>query len=152
MNFLLKTLLILSPLLTLSACNNVENGSQALAAETPTTINLGALPPDAGRQFVNLVSVTIKPELLEEFLTVLKPYAELTRQEEGVIRYDIHQSPHDPTVIDIYEVYRDTAARVVHNNAEHRNTFFAKVGERQYFRVPAVSKVLYLIDPMTATP
>ncbi|NBW82755.1 hypothetical protein EBR21_13470 [bacterium] len=104
-------------------------------------INLSALPPDAERQFVNLVSVNIKRELLEEFLGELMPYA------PGVVRYDVHQSPHDPTVIELYEVYKNTSARNEHNKSAHRNSFFAKVAERGYFRIPAVSKTVYVIDP-----
>jgi quinol monooxygenase YgiN len=132
-----------------SACKDV--GANA-SAGTPSpagnpTINLAALPPDAERQFVNLVSVNIKRELLDEFLGELLPYAAASRAEPGVVRYDIHQSPHDPTVIELYEVYKNTAARNDHNKSAHRNAFFAKVTERGYFRVPAVSKTVYLLAP-----
>jgi quinol monooxygenase YgiN len=123
--------------------------------EAPTTrsqaaIDLSALPSDPERQFVNLVSVKIKPELRARFLPVLLDYARQTRLEPGVARYDIHQSPNDPTVIEIYEVYKNTAARVAHNNTDHRNRFFAAVAAEGFFAQPAVQKVVYLIDPVDA--
>jgi (4S)-4-hydroxy-5-phosphonooxypentane-2,3-dione isomerase len=138
-------------IVSLGGCkeNQVDQTSSAVqqAAPAAATINLGDLPPDPNRSFVNLVSVNIKPELLNDFLSDLNAYAALTRKEEGVLRYDIHQSPHDPSVIELYESYKNTAARLAHNNASHRMEFFGKVKDKGYFRVPAVSKVVYLIDP-----
>lgn len=128
--------------------SEVKDSAVAPIPTAQTQVNLADLPPDPSKAFVNLVSVNIKAELLEEFLSVLKPYASETRKEPGVLRYDIHQSPHDATVIELYEFYKDTAARLAHNNSTHRNAFFAKVKERGYFKVPAVSKVVFLIDPV----
>lgn len=127
----------------------VQNTANSSAPATPTgQPNLADLPPDPSRPFVNLVSVKVKKNLLPQFLAELKPYAVQTREEPGVVRYDIHQSAHDPTVIELYEQYKDTAARVSHNNSEHRNSFFKKVKEAGYFEIPATSKTVYLIDPI----
>ena len=121
----------------LSSKNEAEKSREELLAQAPTA-------PD--KPFVNLVTVRIKPDLLDEFLNVLKDYAAKTRREPGVIAYTVHQSPNDPSVIVLYEFYKNPAAREKHNQTKHRNAFFATVREKGYFAVPAVSVTLYPID------
>lgn len=152
MSSLNRSFAFFSFLLMLPACTQSLNNAkfnQNQPQQTPDPqINLADLPLDPSKPFVNLVSVNIKPELLNEFLSLLKTYAEQTRKEPGVLRYDVHQSPHDPSVIELYESYKDTPARMAHNNSVHRIEFFTAVKERGYFKSPAVSKIVYLIDPM----
>ena len=73
MKTFLKMTIVTVSLLTLSACGAKAQSQLAQADEPVAEINLGDLPPDPSQEFVNLVSVSIKPELLGEFLSVLLP-------------------------------------------------------------------------------
>lgn len=147
MKQVLKIAVIVGSALLFTACGQANSSASSQMSTQDVEINLGAMPQEEDRQFVNLVSVKVKAELLNEFLSELIPYAELSRGEDGILRYDIHQSPHDPKVIELYEVYENREARIFHNNTDHRNKFFAKVGERGYFAEAPTAKVVYLIDP-----
>ncbi|MEI8028036.1 MAG: putative quinol monooxygenase [Pseudomonadota bacterium] len=152
MKFIIKSFVLSSLVLFNAGCKFESASDQdSKAKDAPVQAeDLSKLPSDPTKSFVNLVTVKIKSELLSEFLSVLTKYAATTRLEPGVAEYKIHQSPNDPSVIVLYEVYKNTQARETHNASEHRNEFFKTVKEKGYFAAPASSVILYLIDPIDA--
>ena len=62
-----------------------------------------------------LVEVTVKPERLDDFLTLIQYDAEHSEHDEpGCLRFDVLHDSDDPTKFFYYEVYKDEAARMAH--------------------------------------
>ena len=61
----------------------------------------------------------IVPSHEAEVLRVLQHVAQLTRQEEGCLRYDIYRDSTNPMRINTIEVWSDEAALNRHMNAPH---------------------------------
>ena len=61
----------------------------------------------------------IKPEHLEEYLASMRAYAAVCAAEPGCVRYEVLQDRSDPTVVRLYEVFRDAEAFAVHQRAKH---------------------------------
>jgi quinol monooxygenase YgiN len=67
-----------------------------------------------------LVEVSIKPERLADFLTLIKYDAEHSENDEpGCLRFDVLQDNEDENRLHLYEVYRDEAAVEAHRSAPH---------------------------------
>jgi (4S)-4-hydroxy-5-phosphonooxypentane-2,3-dione isomerase len=56
----------------------------------------------------------LKPEHAQDFITLMKRHAELSRAEDGCGQFDVLQSREDPTKIFFIESWRDDAALEVH--------------------------------------
>ena len=70
--------------------------------------------------FAIFVTITIKPEHVDEFIAASVGDAEgSTRDEPGCFRFDMLQDPETPTRFYLYEVYRDEAAFQAHLEAPH---------------------------------
>lgn len=54
--------------------------------------------------FAVIVSVKIKPERIDEFLTVMHADAKGSRDEPGCLRFDLLKDEKDPTKFYFYEV------------------------------------------------
>ncbi len=67
----------------------------------------------------------IKREHLEEYLTNIRLHAATSSAEPGCIRYEVLQSLDDPTVICLYEVFRDAASFAAHQTSEHHDRWMA---------------------------
>ena len=67
----------------------------------------------------------IKGEHLDEYLASVRAYAAVCSAEPGCIRYDVLQSLDDPTVICLYEVFRDAASFAAHQTSEHHDRWMA---------------------------
>lgn len=69
--------------------------------------------------FVTLVYVHVKPEYLREFVEAIRANHEGSIREPGCLRFDVLQSPDDPTRFVLYEAYRDEAASAAHKETAH---------------------------------
>ena len=69
--------------------------------------------------FVMLVYVHVDEEALEAFLEASLLNAEASRQEPGVVRFDVIQQTDDPTRFLLIEIYRDEAAPARHKETAH---------------------------------
>ena len=67
----------------------------------------------------------IKHEHLEEYLANLRRHAETSAAEPGCIRFEVLQELDDPTVVCLYEVFRDADAFKVHQHSEHHDRWMA---------------------------
>lgn len=66
------------------------------------------------------VSVKIKPEKREQFLSVIEDDSICSvRDEPGCVRFDVLQDQSDPDHYYFYEVYQDEAAFQAHTQTPH---------------------------------
>lgn len=69
------------------------------------------------------VSVHVKSDHVEAFKRVSAANAEASRQEAGIVRFDVVQSQTDPTRFVLIEVYRDEQAPLLHKETAHYATW-----------------------------
>ncbi|OZJ03859.1 hypothetical protein BZG36_03677 [Bifiguratus adelaidae] len=77
-------------------------------------------------RFVLAVTWHCDPNKVDQLASILTQLAQASRQEEGVLRYDPHQSLDDPTIFYIYEVYVNEAAWRKHEETDHFQSLGAK--------------------------
>ena len=66
-----------------------------------------------------IVSLRVKPELVDRFLEVMGENSRASRHEEpGCLRFDVHRDLDDPTHFLLYELYADDRAFT----QDHRGT------------------------------
>lgn len=65
------------------------------------------------------VDVHVVPEHVAEFLEATRANAAASRQEPGVLRFDVVQDRDDPAHVVLVEVYRDDAAAAAHKETAH---------------------------------
>lgn len=70
-------------------------------------------------QLPMIVKFEVKKDKIEfvkkELLSILEP----TRQEQGCLRYDLHQDIEDPSIFMFYEVWETTEAWKAHDSKKH---------------------------------
>ncbi len=70
--------------------------------------------------YVVLVSLSVKPESIDQFeQAILKNASISVREEKNCHRFDVCQSENDPTEWLFYEVYQDRAAFDTHHQQPH---------------------------------
>lgn len=75
-----------------------------------------------------IVSLKVKPERREEFLSAAAEDGRGSREDEpGCLRFDVLQDAADPDHFFYYEVYRDEAAYKAHTEAPHYQVWRAAV-------------------------
>ena len=65
------------------------------------------------------VDVAVVPDQLEAFLAATKENATASRDEPGVVRFDVLSDRADPNHVVLVEIYRDEAAAAAHKEAAH---------------------------------
>jgi len=76
------------------------------------------------------VSLKIKPERREQFLTVIEDDSICSvRDEPGCVRFDVLQDADDPDHYYFYEVYHDEAAFQAHTQTPHLARWRAAAAE-----------------------
>ena len=68
---------------------------------------------------VTLVHVHVKPDCVEAFLAATRENHENSVQEPGNRRFDVLQSPDDPTRFVLYEAYASEADAAAHKQTSH---------------------------------
>jgi autoinducer 2-degrading protein len=69
--------------------------------------------------YVTLVEIQVKPEYLQDFIAASRVNHEASVQEPGNLRFDILQSPQDPTRFVFYEAYATEADALCHKQTSH---------------------------------
>ncbi len=69
--------------------------------------------------FIVHVSVQVKPGTADAFIAATRDNAHNSRQEPGVVRFDLLQSAADPESFLLVEIYRDSAAAAAHKETAH---------------------------------
>ena len=65
------------------------------------------------------VTVTVKPDRVDDFLAAMKTDAEGSRKEAGCRRFDLLKSSETEGVYHFYEAYADAAAATTHKETPH---------------------------------
>ncbi|HYD42865.1 MAG TPA: antibiotic biosynthesis monooxygenase [Anaeromyxobacter sp.] len=69
------------------------------------------------------VNVHVKPEAVEAFRIATLANARASRNEPGVVRFDVVQDLEDSTRFVLVEVYRDAAGAAAHKETAHYATW-----------------------------
>lgn len=65
------------------------------------------------------VNIAVVPEHLDAFLPATEENAAASRNEPGIVRFDVLSDRTDPTHVVLVEIYRDEAAAAAHKDTEH---------------------------------
>ena len=65
------------------------------------------------------VDIEVLREQLDAFLTATEENAVASRDEPGIVRFDVLSDRADPTHIVLVEIYRDDAAAAAHKDTAH---------------------------------
>lgn len=65
------------------------------------------------------VDVQVLPDQVEPFRAATEANASASRQEPGVVRFDVLADRADPAHVVLVEVYRDAAASAAHKETPH---------------------------------
>ena len=69
------------------------------------------------------VDIAVLPDRLEDFLAATEANATASRQEPGVLRFDVLADRQDPAHVVLVEVYRDEEASAAHKRTAHYATW-----------------------------
>ncbi|MCE3277217.1 MAG: antibiotic biosynthesis monooxygenase, partial [Propionibacteriaceae bacterium] len=65
------------------------------------------------------VDIAVLPEQLDAFVTATEKNAVASRDEPGIVRFDVLSDRADPTHVVLVEIYRDDAAAAAHKDTAH---------------------------------
>jgi (4S)-4-hydroxy-5-phosphonooxypentane-2,3-dione isomerase len=65
------------------------------------------------------VDVAVVPEQLDAFLAATQENAVASREEPGIVRFDVLSDRADPAHVLLVEIYRDEAAAAAHKDTAH---------------------------------
>jgi quinol monooxygenase YgiN len=68
---------------------------------------------------VIVVKNPVRAKYTEEWLSLVGPFTEATRNEPGNVSFDWFRDPNDPNLWVLVEVFQDQAAGDVHAQSEH---------------------------------
>jgi quinol monooxygenase YgiN len=86
---------------------------------------------------------TVKDDSTDEVLAILDELIEKTRKEPGSISYQLFQSVSDPTILTVFEQWKDQEAIDAHNASTHFNKALSAL--RAFQAVPPVIEVYTLV-------
>ena len=69
--------------------------------------------------FIAHVDIAVVPEQLDAFLAATLENASASRDEPGIVRFDVLSDRADPTHVLLVEIYRDEAASAAHKDTAH---------------------------------
>jgi (4S)-4-hydroxy-5-phosphonooxypentane-2,3-dione isomerase len=65
------------------------------------------------------VDIAVLPDQLDSFLAATQENAVASRDESGIVRFDVLSDRADPTHVVLVEIYRDEAAAAAHKDTSH---------------------------------
>jgi (4S)-4-hydroxy-5-phosphonooxypentane-2,3-dione isomerase len=65
------------------------------------------------------VDIAVVPDQLDVFLAATQQNAVASRDEPGIVRFDLLTDRADPTRVVLVEIYRDEAAAAAHKDTTH---------------------------------
>jgi autoinducer 2-degrading protein len=74
-----------------------------------------------------VVRLEVKPDRVDDFLKLVSFNASESRKEPGNLRFDVVRSIDNPTLVRLYEVYRDEAAVAAHQATSHYAKWRAEI-------------------------
>lgn len=94
---------------------------------------------------IAMVAVQVKPEFIDAFISATKLNAQASREEPGVVRFDILQQSNHPDQFTLVEVYRTSADPARHKETQHYLTWRETVAEMM--AAPRTATIFHEIDP-----
>lgn len=79
--------------------------------------------------FVTIVNVTVKEKHVDDFIKASRVNHEKSIREDGNMRFDVLQSPDDPTQFILYEAYQSQQHAAAHKDTQHYSTWRETVAE-----------------------
>jgi autoinducer 2-degrading protein len=68
------------------------------------------------------------PQHVDDYIVNMRICAEATNQEPGCIRYEVMQDVDDPTLMCLFQAFKDADAYQAHQDAEHHRVWVEKSG------------------------
>lgn len=65
------------------------------------------------------VHISVKPDMIDDFIETTKKNAAASMNEPGIARFDLIQQQDDPTRFILVEVYKDEGAPAEHKKTRH---------------------------------
>jgi autoinducer 2-degrading protein len=65
------------------------------------------------------VDIQVVPDQVDDFMAATEANATASRQEPGVVRFDVLADRTDPSHVVLVEIYRDTDAAAAHRETTH---------------------------------
>lgn len=99
--------------------------SQAFSREasklssSPLTRTFASTTALMSKPFSVIVEAEIKPDRMDEFMTMIQKNAEASRKEPGCIRFDVLRAQDNENKFWFYEVYENPAAVDFHKTQSH---------------------------------
>jgi (4S)-4-hydroxy-5-phosphonooxypentane-2,3-dione isomerase len=94
---------------------------------------------------IALVHVNVKPDCIEAFVAATNINAANSRQEPGIVRFDVLQQQDDPGRFVLVEVYRTAEAVAAHKATAHYATWRETVAP--YMAEPRVGVACTNVSP-----
>jgi autoinducer 2-degrading protein len=69
------------------------------------------------------VDIAVVPDQVDPFLDATEANATASRQEPGILRFDVLTDRTDPSHVVLVEIYRDDAAAAAHKETQHYATW-----------------------------
>ena len=69
--------------------------------------------------YIVCVTIPVKPEKIDAFITATLDNARNTRKEPGNLRFDVSRGEDDPSRVFLYEAYKTKEDFVKHQQTEH---------------------------------
>ncbi|MDR2948309.1 MAG: antibiotic biosynthesis monooxygenase [Dysgonomonas sp.] len=109
---------ILCALLFMAGCNPKTQNT-----DNTIVIKNDMVEERTGDELKIVAIMTVKPEAVEDILSVFQPLVQGSQEEDGCIFYNLHQDISDPTKFIMLEEWKSQAAIDFHNNTEHYKAF-----------------------------
>lgn len=93
---------------------------------------------------VAIIHMQAKAECVEQFKKAAAENAACSRQESGVVRFDVLQDQKDPTKFVLNEIYKTPADQLAHRETEHFKRFKAAAGE--YLAMPYTPEMFHFVS------
>ncbi len=91
------------------------------------------------------VRIRVKPEFVDRFKSLTIENALQSRQEAGIVRFDLLQDAQDPNQFVLVEVYRDASAALAHKETTHYAKW--RDGVAEMMAEPRTSRKFLNLDP-----
>lgn len=78
-------------------------------------------------QHVVIVNIEVKPACIDDFIALTMRNVEASRQEPGILAFDLVRNQDVPTNFYLIEIYASAAGHAAHKETEHYKRFKAEV-------------------------
>jgi autoinducer 2-degrading protein len=81
-----------------------------------------------GRMYTVIGFTKLLPQHVDDYIKNMRVCAAKSNQEPGCIRYEVIQDVDDPTVMCLFQVFKDDGAYQAHQDSEHHRVWIQMSG------------------------